>query len=46
MKGQGKKPYNMYENAPTKLGRYLSSEKFVMLKAVDEATGTVVCTRM
>jgi hypothetical protein len=42
MKGQGKKPYNMYENAPTKLGRYLSSEKCVMLKAVDEATGTVV----
>jgi len=21
MKGQGKKPYNMYENAPTELGR-------------------------
>lgn len=32
----------MYENAPTELGRYLSSEKCVMLKAVDEATGTVV----
>ena len=31
----------MYENAHTKLGRYLSSEKCVMLKAVDEATGTV-----
>jgi hypothetical protein len=37
-----KKPYNMYENAPTELGRYLSSEICVMLKAVDEATSTVV----
>jgi len=42
MKEQSKQPYNMYENAPTELGRYLSSEKCVMLKAVDEATGTVV----
>jgi GNAT superfamily N-acetyltransferase len=42
MKGQGKQPYNMYETAPTELGRYLSSEKCMILKAVDEATGTVV----
>ena len=42
MKGQGKKPYNMYENAPGEIARYMSSEKCVVLKAVDEATGTTV----
>jgi len=42
MKGQGKKPYNMYENAPGEIARYMSSEKCMVLKAIDEATGTAV----
>ncbi|RFU25109.1 hypothetical protein B7463_g11231, partial [Scytalidium lignicola] len=42
MKGQGKKPYNMYEIALTNIAHYLSSEKCVVLKAVDDATGDAV----
>jgi GNAT superfamily N-acetyltransferase len=42
MKGQGKKPYNMYEAASAGIARYLSSEKCVVLKAVDDATGAAV----
>jgi GNAT superfamily N-acetyltransferase len=42
MKGLGKKPYNMYELANTDIARYLSSEKCVVLKAVDDATGVAV----
>ncbi|KAH6717019.1 putative GNAT family acetyltransferase [Leptodontidium sp. MPI-SDFR-AT-0119] len=42
MKGQRKKPYNMYEKAPGEIRSYMSSEKCVVLKAVDETTGAAL----
>jgi hypothetical protein len=42
MKGLVKKPFNMYEVALEMTPRNLASERCVMMKAVDDATGEVL----